>query len=180
MIIEELHLEGFWPNPRLNKFDIHNNSPPWEVPRKRKSRGGKRHFFDLCNGELFNYYDGEIATTNRFKILEEDPNLKPMENKDSVNFVGLLDRNKRQNLGRNDPKNMSVINDVHYGKTFDSNKQLNNSLNVKLIKLCKGYSLDLINLNDPIISQSNNQNKHNVVCIGHVTEVKNKYNVEYF
>ena len=48
------------------------------------------------------------------------------------------------------------------------------------IKYSRGYSVDFINLKDPINDYKNNINKHDTGCIRHIVEVMGKYNAEYF
>jgi len=58
--------KGFWPNPELESF-FKLQTPPWEVPRKRKPKGDPSRLKLI---KPIKYDGGEITTRNRFKALE--------------------------------------------------------------------------------------------------------------
>ena len=63
---------GFWPNPEKECF-YRVQTPPWVVPRKRKSKGDSQEFYyDLYDEELKWKYSGEVTTSNRFDLLSQE------------------------------------------------------------------------------------------------------------
>ena len=71
--------EGFWPNPVKEMFYRAQTTPPWLLPKKRKTKGdvSKFYFYDLLDEELIWDDCGEVTTSNRYKMLEDNPTVTP-------------------------------------------------------------------------------------------------------
>ena len=62
--------KGFWPNPDQEPF--HKcQTPPWEVPRKRKTGGLKSRYNHSANNESESDHE-KIVTRNKFYLLNPD------------------------------------------------------------------------------------------------------------
>ena len=228
---ENMSPKGFWPDPRTDMFDQSKaiNSPPWEVPRKRKNRGKKLYYFDLDNDELMKFYDGEVTTANKFEALVEEPIKDPMahmnyfdlDNEDLMKVydgevttaskfeaqveepikdpmahkntnptIRKICRRMIQEPQDDNPSNTHMLQkdsnkcDECYENAYNLklyNNLLFNFINCKTINFCRGYSLDIINLDDPISNFKNNLNKkHDNVCTKYIVEDKGRYKVKYF
>ena len=71
--------EGFWPNPEKELFNK-PLTPPWEVPRKRKTRGREPdYYYNVTNDNIEWKKCGEITTSNRFDYLEALNNTNDLE-----------------------------------------------------------------------------------------------------
>ena len=55
--------KGFWPNPD-EEFFHKKQTPPWKVPKKRKSRGRPTRLTRLL--KMYNEKGEEVITQNRF------------------------------------------------------------------------------------------------------------------
>ena len=181
--------EGFWPDPRTDMFDQSNNinSPPWEVPRKRKNRGKELFYFDFCNEELMKCYSGEVTTANKFEVLVDDPIEDPM-----VHIITTPSKRKMYKKINQEPQDDNFSNafrvhtdyDDYCENTFNLNLYDNllfNFIKCKAINFCKSYFLDIIDLDDPTNSlvNDNSNKKQDIVSIRHVVEDKGKYKVKY-
>ena len=64
--------EGFWPN--LDKeFFYKTQTPPWLLPKKRKTKGDTpKYYFDLTDEELKWEQSGEVTTSNRYELLDQE------------------------------------------------------------------------------------------------------------
>ena len=70
--------EGFWPNPD-KEFFHKTQTPPWLLPKKRKTKGDTpKYYFDLTDEELKWEQSGEVPTSNRYELLnQEDTPTRP-------------------------------------------------------------------------------------------------------
>ena len=64
--------EGFWPNPE-KEFFYKAQTPPWEVPKKRKTRGRTQAFYyHLTSDNVVWKQCGELATFNKFDLINQE------------------------------------------------------------------------------------------------------------
>ena len=104
--------KGFWPNIDQEPF-YKSQTPPWEVPRKRKTGGSNSRFND-SNTNKYESDHERIETKNRFYLLNPDLNLSESDN-DTIPMNRKLMRKVE-----NTPAEVNV----HSNKKYDINCNL--------------------------------------------------------
>ena len=109
--LEDSYPDGFWPDPRTDMFEQSriSNSPPWEVPRKRKNRGNRMYYFDLYNEDLMKFYDGEVTTASKFETQVEEPIKDPMAHKNTNPTIRKISRRMIQEPQDDNPSNTHML-----------------------------------------------------------------------
>ena len=113
---------GFWPNPD-KEFFYKTQTPPWKVPKKRKSRGSPTRFTRLNNNKI----EGEeVITRNRFGLLSnsQDLNDNSFINEHEDFKYAEADRNEIQEIEKRSPVQSQEANKLLYNissfSDFDS------------------------------------------------------------
>ena len=192
--------KGFWPNPNEEFFHI-RQTPPWKVPRKRKSRGRLfRLYYDIGKETLDQDKGEEVFTQNRFKPLNY-LTTRLNDHEDCKIFEDNKLKTSRKEIRSPEP---SPIYYIHVNDSFSeynsfvdfmyiaNNKYMNVSSNSimynKNKKLCSGYFPDFIIPDDYSYFQFSNENKHNPYYfykkddkyLKYLAKANSKYDIQYF
>ena len=136
---------GFWPHPSKELF--YKQQTPWKVPRKRKSRGRSKLYYDHELESVQYKQCEEVSTFNRFQALsEEDSTLSKTSPQE--------EKNPLEEYTETDSLNKFLISDnKNSNNNFFMYKQNKN--------FCSGYFPDFITLHDPMYYQLSNSQNHN-------------------
>ena len=131
---------------QIRNFFYKIQTPPWEVPKKRKTRGRTQEFYyDLTNDNIIWKQCGEIATFNKFDLIDpEETRLKSTDPEDiytsdkKTNDIPFIDFHEYNDFFAGD----SVINESFHdfmgtrNKYMSSNKHFmySNKKNKKYLK----------------------------------------------
>ena len=145
---------GFWPNPDKELF-YKIQTPPWEVPKKRKTRGRTQEFYyDLTNDNIIWKQCGEIATFNKFDLIDpEETRLKSTDPEDiytsdkKTNDITFTDFHEYNDFFAGD----SVINESFHDFMGTRNKYMSSNKHFMYSNknnFCSGYFPDFITLDN--------------------------------
>ena len=185
---------GFWPNPNKEMF-YKAKTPPWEVPKRRKTRGNRMHYiYDLTGEELVCMKRGEITTENKFELLDENPRTtSPSRKKREDEPWNSLKSSGGTYDGARHSKNIlypSYDSFMRSRGDFDNDYDKDiNCMYINKYNFCSGYFPEFITLDDNVaydFSKINNDPNYyylytkNNKYLKQVSNYNSKYDGEYF
>ena len=185
--------EGSGPTQMRNGF-IRPKPPPWEVPKRRKTRGNKiDYIYDLTGEELIYMNGGKVTTENKFDLLDEDPStINPSRKKKEDEPWKSLKSSEGTYVGTRYSKNILYPTYDSFMRSrgdFDYDDKEISFMYVNKYNFCSGYFPEFITLDDKVaynFSKMNNDSNYyylytnNNKYLKQLSNYKSKYDGKYF